>query len=68
MHVVLAILGIAIAFGLGYAFRGFIHRELIKAGGELQLLVGRLEQYLTADEAKLKAFIKAEIVRLRAKL
>lgn len=59
---------LVVAFGLGYAFRGLIGRELKAADAELKLLIGRLEQYLTADEAKLKAFIKAEIARLSLKL
>lgn len=67
MHFALAILGLAIAFGLGYAFRDFIGKELKRADAELKMLIDRLAQYITADEAKLKAFIKAEIARLAPK-
>lgn len=57
-----------IAFVVGYAFRGFIGREIKAADAELRLLLGRLNQYLNADEVVLKNFIKGEITRIAGKL
>lgn len=54
-----------VIFGLGYAVRGWVSKELRAASAELRSLVDRLESYGVLEEAKLRSYISAEVKRLR---
>ena len=64
MEAALLAVGVVAVFGGGYAVRGFVHRELLKAGAEYVKVkadvlaeVTKLEADVAAGKADVSAFI-----------
>lgn len=68
MHIELMIVGAFVVFGLGYAFRGAIRRDLALVGTDAEKLATRLETAVKADAAWAKDEILKVAAELRAKL
>lgn len=58
----------AVAFGLGYAYRGWVRREIAAAYAELKSWDSRLESALYKGESDLRAEVSKLLGEIRAKL
>ena len=68
MHTLLMILVLLLFFGLGYAVRGAIRRELAHSAAELKSWESRLEAALGASEMRLRVEAEKILGEIRAKL
>ena len=66
MHVaIFYLLAVVVGIGLGYGFRGLIHKDLSSA--DLAALATRLESAVTADAASVKTLVLNVAADIRKK-
>lgn len=68
MHLVLIGVVVIVALILGYAFRGWIHGELVASKLELTSFANRLETSLAADEKTVRTVVGNVLNDIRKKL
>jgi hypothetical protein len=68
MHLVIIGVAFVVALVLGYAFRGWIHGELIASKSELTSFATRLENSLASDEKTVRTVVNNVLSDIRKKL
>jgi predicted transporter len=66
MHLIIIVVVGLVGIGLGYGFRGLIHREISKA--DLTAFASRLESAVTADVATVKTLVANVAADIRKRL